>query len=91
MGEEKARRLRARGLIGLAVAAVAISALGLGGPLMLVATGDPSPVLPYYPFGWALAIGGWLYWLLSWRAAGRAAGRAAERGREGHPPASDGA
>jgi len=82
MGEEKARRLRARGLIGLAVAAVAISALGLGGPLMLVATGDPSPVLPYYPLGWAVAIGGWLYWLLSWRAAGRAALRAAQERRD---------
>jgi len=38
---------------------------------MLVATGDPSPVLPYYPFGWAVAIGGWLYWLFMWRSAGR--------------------
>ena len=74
--------MRARGLLGLAVAAVAITGLGLGGPLMLVATGDPSPVLPYYPFGWAVAIGGWLYWLLSWRAAGRAAGRAAQERRD---------
>lgn len=69
MTDEQARRIRARGLLGLLVAAVAISALGLGGPLMLVATGDPSPVLPWYPLGWAIAIGGWLYWLWSWRAA----------------------
>ncbi len=71
MTEDEARRTRARGAAGLAVSAVAITALGLGGPLMLVATGDPSPVLPYYPFGWAIAIGGWLYWLRSWRAATR--------------------
>ncbi len=71
MTAEKARRMRARGLLGLAAAAVAITGLGLGGPLMLVATGDPSPVLPYYPLGWAVAIGGWLYWLFMWRSAGR--------------------
>lgn len=79
MSADKARRLRARGLIGLGVAAVAITGLGLAGPLMLVATGDPSPVLPYYPLGWAAAIGGWLYWLFAWRAAGRLA----RRGRDG--------
>ncbi|SEA14817.1 hypothetical protein [Rubrimonas cliftonensis] len=71
MTEAEAKRVRARGMAGLGVAAVAIAALGLGGPAMLAATGDPSPVLPYYPFGWAIAIGGWLYWLRSWRAARR--------------------
>jgi hypothetical protein len=70
---EEAARIRRRGRAGLAVAAVAIAALGLGGPLMIAATGDPTPVLPYYPFGWAVAIGGLAWWLASWRAAFRKA------------------
>lgn len=79
MTEAEAKRLRARGLVGLGIAGVAIAALGLGGPLMLVAIGDPSPVLPYYPFGWAVAIGGWLWWLRAWRASRRGVGGAADR------------
>jgi hypothetical protein len=70
---EEAARIRRRGRAGLGVAAVAITGLGLGGPVMIATTGDPSPVLPYYPFGWAVAIGGIGYWLASWRAAFRKA------------------
>lgn len=51
MTDDEARRVRRRGAVGLAIAAAAISALGLGGPLMLAFAGDPSPVLPYYPAG----------------------------------------
>lgn len=72
--ETDARARRRKGLAGLCVAALAVAGMGLGGPLMLVATGDPSPALPYYPLGWAAAIGGWLYWLRCWRAATRALG-----------------
>ncbi len=71
---KKAERIKRRGTIALVIAAIMISALGLAGPLMLAITGDPSPVLPYYPFGWAIAIGAWLVWLFSWRAS-RAASR----------------
>ncbi len=71
------RSIRRRGRIALGTAAVAITALSLGGPLMLVLTGDPSPLLPYYPLGWAIAIASWLYWLRCWRSLGKA------------PPASD--
>jgi hypothetical protein len=76
MTEAEARRMRASGRVGLLVAATMITLLGLGGPVMLAVTGDPSPVLPYYPFGWAAAIGGWLWWLRAWRAGRRVRGAA---------------
>lgn len=82
MTDDELRAVRRRGRIGLLVAAAAISALGLGGPVMLVATGDPSPVLPYYPFGWAVAIGGWLFWLTCWRRARRDGGDRPDRPRD---------
>lgn len=69
--EARAAVLRRRGAVGLGVAAAAVSALGLTGPLLLATTGDPSPALPFYPLGWAVALGGWLYWLRSWRAGRR--------------------
>ncbi|MGF1660458.1 MAG: hypothetical protein ACFCUS_13605 [Rubrimonas sp.] len=69
--DERARRLKRRGGIALGVAAVMISALGLAGPLMLATTGDPEPVLAWYPLGWAVAIGAILVWLRSWRASHR--------------------
>jgi hypothetical protein len=75
MDDEQARRIRRSGSAGLAVAAAAITVLGLAGPLMLATRGDAGGVLPFYPFGWAIAIGGWLWWLR--------ARRAAARGREG--------
>lgn len=71
LSEAEAARVRARGRVGLGVAATSISVLGLAGPLMLLTTGDASPVAPFYPFGWLIAIGGLVYWLRAWRAATR--------------------
>ena len=73
MREQEAAAIRRRGRIGLALTAVMITLLGLGGPVMIAVSGDPSPVLPYYPVGWAVAIGGVIYWLTAWRAARRRA------------------
>lgn len=69
--DDKARRIKRRGALALGVAAVMISALGLGGPLMLATTGDAEPLLAWYPLGWAIAIGALLVWLRSWRASHR--------------------
>ena len=69
--EEEHRRLRRRGRIGLIVTAAMITLLGLGGPIAIAVAGDPSPILAYYPVGWAVAIGGILYWLRAFRAAGK--------------------
>jgi 4-amino-4-deoxy-L-arabinose transferase-like glycosyltransferase len=82
MTEAELRAARRRGRIGLGVAAVAISVLGLAGPVMLAVTGDPSPVLPYYPLGWVIAIAGWLVWLTSWRRVRRQGGDRPDRPRD---------
>jgi hypothetical protein len=82
MTEDEARRAKRSGMTGLMIAAVAITFLGLAGPLMLALQGDAEGVLGFYPVGWAIAIGGWLWWLRSRRAA-----RGGERREgDGSPP-----
>lgn len=67
----RAARIKRRGTLALLLAAAMVSVLGLAGPLMLATTGDPAPVLAWYPLGWAIAIGAGLYWLSAWRASRR--------------------
>ena len=71
--EDEAGRIRRKGRAGLVVAAVCVTVLGLGGPIMIAVQDDPSPVLPFYPVLWAIAIGGILYWLSAFRRAMRKA------------------
>ena len=71
MDQDESARLRARGRIGLRVAAVAFAVLGLGGPVLLAASGDSEVLAPFYPVGWLIVIGGLLFWLRCWRVATR--------------------